>query len=490
MLIIKQPRLWLFGLYLFLQITLFAQPKLLLSNIVIEGNKRTHKEVFTREMTIQVGDTLSLRDTAAIWQRNHQNIYNLRLFNTVKLLPIISAADSNAAIIPITLHIEVKERWYFFPIPSIIIEERNSYDLLQAVLENTNRPIRQWKIPRLSYNLALVWKNLSGHNDTWYFWGQTGFANRLQTEYVRPWLLPRQKIDFFVGLQYREQKQLIYGTENGVVQWGRTTQSPLQTTYKAYMGVRKRFNPFKSLYTQISYAYTVLNDSIYQFRPEYLSNSNSVEHYPSWNWVYTNDKRDIKTFPLAGFRYRFMARFAGYLPGSTTSFSKLGYTFAHYLPLSKRFYFSYSSQAMFTFGKRVPFFEKTAVWIDKDEFPDYYNDLRGYERYGIDGTTVALAKTEIKYAIFPRRIVHLHFIPFKKFQDFPLGIYLSGFVEGGYVADNSFNNQDKHLKNKLLYGYGTSLQFITIYDHIIRLELARNHFGQIGFNFHAVLPIM
>lgn len=468
----------------------YGQKGFILSEIDVSGNKKTHKEVITREMTIQLGDTIWVADTLNLWKRNQQNLYNLKLFNNVWIQTTVEKKDASCEFCPIKLNITVKERWYFFPQPKIVIEERNSYDLLQKIKNNADLPIAQWQLPRLSYNLGLVWQNVSGRNDTWSLWAQTGFANRLQMEYTRPWLLPKQKIDFYTGIQYKEQKQLIFGTENGAAQWAQTYQKPLQTTYKIYMGARKRFTPFKSLYTQLTYSYIVMQDSIYRFTPHYITNSKGLEHYPSWAWVYTNDKRDVKTFPLNGFHFRTYMRFAGYLSGSTASFTKLGYSFAQYLPLSKRFFFAYGSQSMLTLGKNIPFYEKTAIWIDKDEFPNYYNDLRGYERYAIDGTFIFINKAEVKFAILPRKIYHSNLIPFKKFQDFPLGIYLGTFGEGGYVADRSINNQDTFLKNKLLYGYGMGVQIISFYDYLIRMEVARNHLGQMGFNFHAVVPVM
>lgn len=469
---------------------LSAQKHFILSDIAVVGNKKTHKEVIIREMTIHLGDTIAFADTAAIWKRNQQNLYNLKLFNNVELHTQVEKIDSLCTICPIKLEIIVKERWYFFPLPKVVVEERNSYDLLQKLRNNAGVPLAQWQLPRLSYNLGLVWRNVSGRNDTWSLWAQTGFANRLQMEYTRPWLLPKQKMDFYAGMQYKEQKQLIYGTENGAAQWAHTQQKPLQTTYKIYAGARKRFTPFQSIYTQLTYSYILMSDSIFHFTPHYITNPQRLEHYPSWAWVYTNDKRDVKTFPLQGFHFRTYLRWAGYLPGSTTSFSKLGYSFAQYIPLSQRFFFAYGSQSMLTLGKKIPFYEKTAIWIDKDEFPTYYNDLRGYERYAIDGTFIFINKAEIKFALLPRKIRHSNLIPFKKFQDFPLGIYLGSFAEGGYVADRSINNQDTFLKNKLLYGYGMGIQIISFYDYLIRMEVARNHLGQIGFNFHAVVPIM
>ncbi|MEM7038853.1 MAG: hypothetical protein AAF570_17865, partial [Bacteroidota bacterium] len=94
-----------------------------------------------------------------------------------------------------------------------------------------------------------------------------------------------------------------------------------------------------------------------------------------------------------------------------------------------------------------------------------------------------------KYAIIPRKIVHLDWIPFKKFQDFPLGLYISLYSDNGFVSDGTFNNLDRTLKDKHLFGYGMGLNLITIYDSLVRVEYSRNHFGQGGLFISSIVSI-
>lgn len=481
----KSPLLFL--LFFSTSLLLHAQPHFVLQAIQISGNKRTRPEVITREMTIQLGESVALADTASLRERNQFNIYNLRLFNVVNCH--FEVADSAAG--SLVFHVFVKERWYFFPVPGLAIEERNSYDFLEKMKYNLNHPLREWQVPRMSGYLGIGWGNMTGRNNSLYFWGQAGFSNRLEVGYFHPWLFPEARIDAFGGVKYHTQKQLIYGTEQGKPLWGRTEQSPLMSTHKVYLGVRKRFTPFKSLFVDLVYSRFTFHDSIYQYQRNYLSNNSAKEHYPSVIIVFNNDRRDVKTFPTQGFRYRLLGRFSGGLPGSSTTFAKIGYSVAHYVPLSRnqRWLLAYGSQTTHTFGRKIPFYEKSTVWIDKDEFPEYYNDLRGYERYAIDGTTINLNKVELKYAVFPRKIVHVRQIPFKKFQDLPLGVYVALFGENGNVWDRSISNSDTFLKNRALYGYGIGLHLITFYDNLIRMEVAGNHLNQWGFNFHAIVPI-
>ncbi len=461
----------------------YAYEYYILSDIKVEGNKRTRPEIILREMTVKDGDTIPETERETIFDRNEQNIYNLGLFN---LVDIIGKPDSVGNL---SLLITVKERWYFFVTPGLVVEERNSYDVLQKLKSNLDLPLNEWQFPRFSYQMTLMWRNMTGRNERWWFSGQLGFSQRFQTEYFYPWLFPKHRIDFFSGVKYVAQKQIIYNTDSARVQWGGLNHEPLQTTYQFYSGIRKRFNPFNSLHAQISYNYIHLHDSILHFNPKYVTNTDGNEHYPSLLIGYSHDTRDIRSFPLKGMRYRFLARFTGYLPGSSTSFTKIGVTYAHYIPLRKKWFFSYGSQNVLTFGKIIPYFEKNFIWIDKDDFPDFYNDIRGYESYAVDAMTMTINKAEIKYALVPRRMIHVKKIPFKKFQDMPIGIYLAGFFDSAYVWDYSFNNQDNYLKNQLLYGYGIGVHVISIYDLMGRFEVSRNHFGAIHLNVHAMVPI-
>lgn len=464
---------------LFFPLTIFSQPKIWVENILISGNQRTHKSVITREMTFHVGDSLEINKLTEIIDRNHQNIYNLGLFNVVRLK--LDTTNKN-----LVLSIELKERWYIFPNGGATLEERGSYDVIQKIIDKDQRP---QLFHRLSLYGLVGWRNVTGRNNTLSLFGQVGFSNRFAVTYTHPWLFPKQNTDFSILAQYIERKELIYNTVDGKVQWGRTSNEPLQTQYALSIALRKRFTVFKSLFAQVGYQYYHFSDSIANFNAEYITNQRFTEHYPTLTLVFQNDKRDIKAYPLKGWRYRIMGKFSGYLPYSSSSFMKLGATWAHFVPLSKRWYFAYNLHNVITLGKKIPYYEKNFLWIDRQDLPDFYNELRGFELYAADAANIFIQKAEFRYALFPRKMIHVKQIPFRKFQDMPLGMFLTAFADGGYLTDNTFNNNDNFLKNKYLYGYGVGLNAHIIYDLTGRLEVSHNSLGQWHFNIHALVPI-
>lgn len=457
-----------------------AQEQLTVQTISILGNKRTKNQVILREMTFHPGDSVAAASLDKLVTRNQQNLYNLGLFNAVSIHPEVLEGN-------VYFFITVQERWYIFPVPKIRVEERNTYDLVDA--------ITSLDLHRFAYGLSLSIRNLSGRNETLYLYGQLGFSRRFVADFQRPAILPRQNVDLIAGFSHINEKEIIYGTENGIVQWGRVENEPLQRSYTGYLGFRKRFSVYNSLFAEINYSAYRFADSLYQFalrgeQARYITTDFGQEYYPSLVIDYAHDKRDIRAYPLSGTKYQLFFRIAGGPQAvSTTRFVKLGATWAQHIPLSNRWNFAYGIHNVLTLGKHLPYFEKNFIGIKRREFPNISSNLRGYEPYAIDGSFVNMTKFELKYAIVPRSMFHLEGIPFKRFQDMPFGLYLSAFGDFGYIADESFNDQDAFLKDKLLTGYGLGLNVIGIYDFLLRIEYARNHLAEGGLYLHASVPI-
>ena len=146
-------------------------------------------------------------------------------------------------------------------------------------------------------------------------------------------------------------------------------------------------------------------------------------------------------------------------------------------------------QNVFTLGKEIPYFEKSSIGLGGKDLPGISTELRGYERYAIDGSWVGMAKAEFKFALVPYQTINLKMIPIKSFRQMPFGVYLSSYADMGYVEDQTTSNFDTTLKGKGLLGYGIGLNLIGFYDMMLRIEYSRNHLGEDGIYFHSSLPI-
>lgn len=414
-------------------------------------------------MSIEEGDTISLDKLEQITKNNQNNVYNTGLFTRVNL----THEQQDGTLV---FTIDVQERWYVWPNPYVNLEERTFNEWWQDK-----------DLDRLVVGAGLDWGNLTGWNDHLYLYGQIGYSRRVTLTYRRPFLFPKPQIDASVNFFYVNNKEIGYGTEQGVLQLARLQEESMRRYYIGRVDFVKRFSPREQLQWGIGYRYFQPNDSIAFFNDKYLTEGNDREHYPSLRVAYVRDERDIRSFPLSGFKLSGSAQLNG-LPGIGTSrFGKITAGFSHHIALTDRWNFSYGTQNYILAGKKVPYFDKYFVGLG--------SFLRGYERYVVDGSFINLTKLEWKFGIFPRKIHHWDWIPLKRFQDFPFGLYLSAYSDFGYVQDWTFNNLDTYLKNRVLTGYGMGLNVITIYDFMLRFEYSFNHFGQRGFYISGLVSI-
>lgn len=452
---------------------------LTIETIAIEGAHKTRHQVILNEVTFEVGDQLSQEELDAALLRSRNNIFNLGLFNEVAILPTRLREK-------IIILIRVVERWYFLGSPYIQVEERNSYDLINALLD--------LDFHRLVYGGSFQWKNVTGRNETITMFGQLGFSQRLRIDVLRP-SLSRQKLDHRFGLGYQNQHEFIIGTEDGLAQWRRVDNEPIITLWKGYIGARRRFGIYRMLSTELRFEHYRFSDSLYSFSLENgpastITTQNGREYFPSLIVQFYEDKRDYRSFPLSGWKYQLLGRFSGGPGGiSTTSFGKVGVTWAHHLPISERFNFSYGTQHLLSMGDSIPFFSKSFLGISQSEFSGLSTNLRGYEPFAISSTYMGVVKSEWKYAIVPRQILHFSEIPYPRFRDVQIGLYLSAFMDVAYLRDDAFNRADQTFHDQLLTGYGLGLNLIGFYDMLLRVEYARNHLNQGGFYFHTDLQI-
>lgn len=459
-----------------------AQPEdlfLRVETIAIHGAIKTRHQIILNELAFVKGDSLKETDVEALIERSRNNVFNLGLFTSVQVAPYVVEQS-------LTIVISVQERWYFLGTPYLQVEERNSYDLVYAI---TNLDFR-----RLVYGASIQWRNITGRNETLTLFGQLGFSQQIMLDIVRP-TLSRKSLDHRFGLAYRNQHELIIGTEDGKAQWRRTASTPLTRQWKAYIGAKRRIGLYKTLYVELKYEHFRFSDSLYAFSLEggparTLTTLDGLEYFPSIQIQFFKDKRDYRGFPLSGWKYQILGRITGgpaFL--ATTGFGKIGGTWAHHLPVGRRFNFAYGTQHLLTVGSRLPFFSKSFLGISQSEFSGVSTTLRGYEAFAAGTTYMGVIKSEWKYALVPRQFLHFEQIPYPRFKDLQIGLYLSAFCDIAYLRDDSFNGADQSLTNQLLTGYGIGLNVIGFYDMLLRVEYARNHFNQGGIYLHTDLQI-
>ena len=139
-------------------------------DIYISGNKVTKSFVITRELPFKSGDSLTLQQLTYDFTRSREHLINTRLFNEVT----VSLKGFRGFIADI--QINVKERWYIFPLPYIRPVDRN----FTAWAETG------YSLSRFDYGLKYSQYNFTGRNDNLRVWLITGFSRQVEMAYDRP----------------------------------------------------------------------------------------------------------------------------------------------------------------------------------------------------------------------------------------------------------------------------------------------------------------
>ena len=74
-----------------------------------------------------------------------------------------------------------------------------------------------------------------------------------------------------------------------------------------------------------------------------------------------------------------------------------------------------------------------------------------------------------------------------QFKKAHYSLYLGIFSDMGYITDKQ-NTHDNNLSNMLLWGNGISIDYVTYYDKLLRIEFSANHLGEKGVFLHFSNP--
>ena len=140
---------------LILQTTLSSQETerdfFVVSDILIEGTKRTKDYVVLRELEFQKGDTIFIDEELDLWNENEKRLLSTTIFTHVKI-----TRDSNRDIVNQPITIEIQENWFIYP---------------NFIFELADRNFNVWwneqgkSLDRVNIGGRINWIDVSGHRD-------------------------------------------------------------------------------------------------------------------------------------------------------------------------------------------------------------------------------------------------------------------------------------------------------------------------------------
>jgi len=443
----------------------YSQHIITISDITINGNNITQDDIIKRELMFIKNNSLSLADLEEKITKSKQNLVNLKLFNFVE---INYTLKKNIAEITIT----VIERWYFWPYPIFEISERN-FNSWWSEFKDSNYS----DFSRLNYGLFLNWNNFRGRNELLKFKIRKGFKEHYLFSYQIPYFNKKKTIGINSNIQLFKRKKTFYQTENNtLLYYISNEEKTIDWEFNTEFLYRKNMHKSHSL--KLNYFLSNVDTGITNKNPNYLYNNSNSGSYSKLTYAFLNEKRDYIEYPLFG--YHIHIEGSKYFKGTSpvNHFEFTGST-SHHFKLKNRLFFGSSFKGKWSSNGYQPYFSQEGFGFD-----DY---VRGYEYYVIDGQDFWLTKMILKYAFIEKTNFEMPYVKMTQFNRSHFSLYLSVFSDFGYVTDTQ-TYQNNNLANTLLWGNGFSLDYVTYYDKLIRIEFSINHLGEKGVFLHFSNP--
>jgi outer membrane protein assembly factor BamA len=436
----------------------------IIGSITAIGNKTTKDQIIMRELTVKSGDTIVLSQLPDLLKRSEENLYNTALFNSTKVNYLRSGNS-------VALYVMLTERWYIFPLPILEIVDRNFNEWWQTK-----------DLSRLNYGGYLVWNNFRGRRETFTTSVKWGYTRKLGFSYVIPFISKRQQDGLGFYWSFAQTREVAVRTLNNRYDFYNNDQSYVRREQGGSITYTRRPGLYQTHTAELGYRTVTVQDTVIAQNPLFFlsTGDNSLANF-SVKYTYKIDHRDIRPYPLKGYFLEAEVGKAGLqFLGDKIDLYNLGVWAKKYWTLTNRWYAALGYRAKWVLGKEQPYYYARSLGIGRDV-------VRGYELYLVDGQTLQLFKSNLKFKLLGTKNIKAGFIPIEKFSTIPMALYLNLFGDAAFVQDTQ-HQLGNPLSNTWLYGYGMGLDLVTYYDIVFRVDYSFNKQGQSGFFLHFNAP--
>jgi len=425
-------------------------------NIFIEGNKKTKREIILREIPFKPGESYLLQELVKKFEVARKQLMNTTLFHEVGV-SLKSFDGYNIDVL-----VQVRERWYIFPVPYFKPVDRN---LNQWIVE------QKAAINRVNYGAKLLWNNFTGRNDKLRAWVIGGYTKQISLSYDRLYIDKGMKWGFNSGFAMGKNKEVNYNTINdkqAFLKEDRYLRNfvnvSAEVTYRKAIKTRHRFG--------VTYINEVVSDTIVKLNPVYFPASQERISFPTFYYRMSYYDLDYIPYPTKGYAAEIYAGKKGL--NQTINVWELSASGTGVWHTGRNTFFTLIGYG----GIKLPF-KQPYVTQHMLGYSDIF--LQGYEYYVIDGVIGTYLKTTFTRKLFAFNVK----LPSNKFWSaarIPFTFYGKIYGNAGYV----YNPQpgDNSLSNKMLYSGGVGIDVLTFYDFVLKLEWSFNQLGQNGLFLH------
>ena len=431
----------------------YAQVKI--STIEIIGNKKTRDYIIKRELPYKVGDLLEKNELDSLNIIAQQQLFNTALFLEVNLSS--EQLDSTS----VKIKIELKERWYLFPLPYFRWVDRN---------------FNQWwteqkrSLDRVNYGMNFRQANATGNNDKLTIGYITGYTHQTTIRYQLPFIDKQLKYGMGLGFAQFNQRELNYATL-GNKQVFLRTEDNIRKGYRANVNLTYRPNLFERHALQVGIGNESISDSAFGIAPNFLPNHKKSFSYLDLNWSYSKIRFDYNAYPTKGASTE-IALSQRFSKESNLSAIQIRQVVAK--PIApNRFILAES----LTIGRTM----QQSNYSDRKLMGYGLMQMNGLEYYVVDGNAATLFKAAIHQRIGSYTVENpltKKFLPSVKFT-----FWMKAFTNLGYVYSEE-KNKANPLANSLLRTAGIGVDLISIYDFVLNMEYSINQLGDKGLYLH------
>ena len=427
-------------------------------SISVTGNKKTKPQIILREIPFQPGDHFRLQDLVRKFEDARRQLMNTVLFHEV-IVALKSIDGYNVDVI-----VDVKERWYIFPIPYFKTVDRNWN---QWIVEN------KLSLTRVNYGLKLLYNNFTGYNDKLRVWLINGYTKQLSFNYDRLYIDKQLKWGMNIGMDLGKNREINYITEDNKQMFFKDQSKFIRSFFRAYGELTYR----KAIKTRhrfgIAFNQENINDTINKLNPSYFKFGQSSIRYPEFYYTMSYYDLDYIPYPTKGYAAEVSLNKKG-LNKDVNLWQLTLKGSANYILFPKT-YLGLRANAILKLPFRQPYFYQQLLG---------YGDLimQGYEYYVMDGVAGGTLETSIAREVLSFKIN----IPPNRFRSsgvIPVRIFAKIYGDMGY-AHNPDDRNINPLTNKMLYSGGFGLDILTLYDFTLKLEWSFNQIGQNGLYLH------
>lgn len=426
-------------------------------NIEITGNKKTRAFIILREIPFKTGEEYPLQVLVKKFEDARRQLMNTTLFHEV----VVALKKFDGYKVDIL--VDVKERWYIFPVPYLRPVDRN---LNQWIVEQKAR------LDRVNYGAKVLHNNVTGRNDKLRLYLVGGYTKQISVSYGRPYIDKNLKWGINFGFAVGKNREMNYNTINDKQVFLKDNDHYIRSFLNTSIEATYRKNIKTSHGFGIRYMMEKVSDTIVTLNPSYFKDGRNRVQFPQIYYNMTYYDLDYIPYPTKGY-------------AAQVSASKTGMN-----NIVNVWQVSAKGSGTWHTGPKT-FFNLTAFGSIKVPFKQPYFTLRflgygdvflqGYEYYVIDGVAGGYIKTTLS-----REMLHFYIkVPGKKgkgIQRIPFRIFGKVFGNSGYV----YNPQpgENFLSNTMLYSGGIGIDILTFYDFTLKFEWTFNQLGQNGLFLH------